>query len=206
MPPKQPPPALPKTAAAAVAAGALRSAATAADWLEDGTPILVLLSWHEPTWSILSILLFAFVCVPILALASTIRQSFLGPLTGGETWVAYSVSLAALAAMIFFLPTEPGPVHPSAIGSAWIAAVGAIAVLASTMNSRVPRGVHAHVALLVAYVPSVGYFCMIVFGWLGPAGIGCWLAMIAIVAYIVEATLRVRAALRSEGRAGAEAR
>jgi hypothetical protein len=174
---------------------------------KDDLPILVLCDWQEHPWTVPAIVLFAFLIIPLLILASTIRQTLFGPPTRGETWVAYGVSLAALVALTIHIPTEQGLVHPSAIGSAWIGAVGAIAVLVSTMKSRVPPHIHAHVAMLVAYVTSVGFFCLLLFigGWLGGLGPGCWLTPVAVVAYIVEAVVRVRAALRSEGEPGTEA-
>ena len=170
---------------------------------KDDLPILVLCDWQGDPWAVPIIVLFAFLIIPLLILASTIRRTLFGPPTRGETWVAYGVSLMALVAFILYLPTEQGLVHPSAIGSAWIGAVGAIAVLASTMKSRVPPHIHAHVAMLVAYVTSVGFFCLLLFigGWWGGLGPGCWLTPVAVVAYIVEAVVRVRAALRSEGEA-----
>ena len=101
------------------------------------TPVRALLSWHENPWVVLLLLLLAFLAVPVLILASTVRQALAGPPTRGEIWMAYGVAFAALAGISLFLPDEPQPVHPSVIGSCWIVAVGAIAVLASTMNSRV---------------------------------------------------------------------
>jgi hypothetical protein len=171
---------------------------------KDRVPVLALCDWHETPWSILSIVLFAFLCVPILILASTVRQALWGAMTRGETWVAYGVSLVALTSIASFLLTAQGP-HPALIGSALIWAIGAVAILASTMNSRLPRTEHAHVALLVAYVPSIGFFCILGFERLTNIGPGCWLAAIAILAYTVEAIIRVRRALRSEGGPEAEA-
>jgi len=169
-------------------------------------PFFTLCDWHQHPWTALSIIALAFLCIPILILVSTIRQAIWGPLGKGEAWVAYGASLATLAATARFLCAEPLPVHPSLIGSALIWAIGAIAILASTMNGRVPRTVHAHVAILVAYVPSVGLFCVFGFGWMWQEiGLGCWLGSAAVMAYAVEAVIRVRRALRNEGAAEADA-
>jgi len=166
---------------------------------KDVLPILGICDCQELPWTVRAAMLFGFLLVPLLALGSTIRQAIGGPLGRGEAWVAYGVSMAALAATALLLATVRYNVHPSLIGSALIWSIGAIAILASTTKSRIPRTVHAHVALLVAYVPSVGFFCVRVFGWMWQeTGLGCWLASAAVMAYAVEAVVRVRRALRSE--------
>ena len=78
-----------------------------------------------------------------------------------------------------------------------LAAVGAGAVLVATRKGRVPPGTHAHVAMLVAWMPNAA-FCLAMFARFGEWGAGFYLAIVALVAYATEAIIRVRRALRNE--------
>ena len=75
--------------------------------------------------------------------------------------------------------------------------VGSGAVLVATRKSRVPPATHAHVAMLVAWMPNTVLLIALIRSPLVRYS-GYYLAVIVLVAYIVEAVLRVRGALRSD--------
>ena len=157
-------------------------------------------------WQFKVVVAVALLAVPILA--SSCRQAMSGPLTRWEARAAYALSLGALAATTFLMlatimdggagsSIEETVVIPSTI----LLAAGAAIVLVVTREGRVPPGIHAHVAMLVAWMPNAA-FCLSSFGQLGAWGAGFYATVIAFPAYAVEATLRVRAAHRGGGEAG----
>jgi hypothetical protein len=178
-------------------------------FVEGYSPIGVLVDNGPGSWPFIVIVCLASVSIPILT--STVRQAAVGPPTKWEVRAMHMLALVALAVTVFLMlylidegggsSVEGAAIIPSTI----ILAVGAAVVLAATRKGRVPRQVHAHVAMLVAWMPNAA-FCLSFFGSEGGWGAGFYLAIVTLVAYAVEATLRVRAALRSEGEAGAEAR
>ncbi|MHC5058590.1 MAG: hypothetical protein ACYTKD_28365 [Planctomycetota bacterium] len=98
---------------------------------------------------------------------------------------------------------------PVIIPSVLVSAVGAVAVLAATRKGRVLPGTHAHVAMLVAWMPNAAFWLLTTLvdksPFLPSRSVGYYLAIVTFVAYAVEATLRVRRALRTEGEPEAEA-
>ncbi|MHC5058587.1 MAG: hypothetical protein ACYTKD_28350 [Planctomycetota bacterium] len=172
-------------------------------------PLLALLEAYAPgycEWRYKAMAAVALLAFPILA--STVRQALFGPFTKWEVRGAYTLALAALASnalLVRFFITGGGGSSEGAVilPSVLILAVGAAIVLAATRKGRVPPATHAHVAMLVAWMPNAA-FCLLFFGQAGPWGTGFYVAIAAFVAYSVEATLRVRRALRSEGEAGAK--
>ncbi|MHC4249959.1 MAG: hypothetical protein ACYS9X_12600 [Planctomycetota bacterium] len=144
-------------------------------------------------------------CVMLLSvciLASTVRQAFLGPLSTWEVRGAYVLSFSVLVLtavlIVGLIPHVRGnPPGAVMLPSFLILAVGSGVVLAATRKSRVPPSTHAHVAMLVAWMTHAA-FCVGILFEDGPPhwGSGYYLAVVTLVAYAVEATLRVRAALR----------
>jgi hypothetical protein len=165
------------------------------------SPIGVLADVGSDDWPFIVIALVPFLSVFVLA--STVRQALHGPLSKWEARAADALALAALATTSVLMVAA----HPDAIicPSVLVLAVGAAIVLAATRKGRVPPATHAHVAMLVAWMPNAA-FCLFGFGDLGNWGAGFYLAIAAFAAYAVEAALRVRAALRSGGEAREEAR
>jgi hypothetical protein len=136
--------------------------------------------------------------IPILA--STVRQALFGPLTKWEVRAAYALAFAALSATTFLalctIVSGIGPYFEAAVvfPSALVLAVGSGVVLAATRRSRVPPSTHAHVAMLVAWMASIAFIVMLFPAEPDGCGPGYYLAAVTLVAYAVEATLRVRAA------------
>ncbi|MHC4249661.1 MAG: hypothetical protein ACYS9X_11090 [Planctomycetota bacterium] len=163
-------------------------------------------AWPED-WALLVLASVPFLAIPILA--STARQALFGPLTRWEVRAAYALAFAALAATAFvmlYLITEHGGNTEDAVlpPSALILAVGAAVVLAATRKGHVPPATHAHIAMLVAWMPNAA-FCLTAFGDLGVWGSGFYLACVTLIAYAVEAGVRVRRALGRKGEGEAEA-
>ncbi|MHC5057825.1 MAG: hypothetical protein ACYTKD_24410 [Planctomycetota bacterium] len=177
---------------------------------EGDGPLEVLLSANRfyeveaPLWA--AAFLVAF---PVLA--STVRQSLFGPLTKWEIRAAYALALATLgvttALMLFFIIGLSAPTIAEAVTfpTTLMLAVGAGIILAATRKSLVPPAAHVHVAMLVAWMPNAA-MSLALFTAGGPSrDPGYYLAAVTFVAYAVEATLRVRRALRSDHDPGAEA-
>ncbi|MHC4249957.1 MAG: hypothetical protein ACYS9X_12590 [Planctomycetota bacterium] len=149
------------------------------------------------------------VAIPILA--STVRQALFGPLTKWQVRAAYALAFAALSATTFLalsvIVSARGPYIEGAVvfPSTLILAVGSGIVLAATRRSRVPPATHAHVAMLVAWMASVAFILMLLPAEPDGCGPGYYLAIVTFVGYAVEATLRVRRALRSDQAPGAGA-
>ncbi|MHC5058589.1 MAG: hypothetical protein ACYTKD_28360 [Planctomycetota bacterium] len=146
--------------------------------------------------------LVAAVSVPVLA--STVRQAVFGPLSKWEVRAAYGLALAAFGAtalVILDLVSGRGMVERATAiisPSVLVLAVGAAIILAATRKGRVPPGIHAHVAMLVAWMPNAAY-CLFELGRDMRWGAGFYLAIVTFIAYAGEAGVRVRRALRSEG-------
>ncbi|MHC4250816.1 MAG: hypothetical protein ACYS9X_16950, partial [Planctomycetota bacterium] len=175
------------------------------------TPALVLV---EPyLWECQALAPVVVACLAVPILASTVRQALFGPLTRWEVRAAYALALGALAATASLVVMLMGDdaiiqladgVKAAGCPSAFLLAIGVAVVLVATRKGRVPPGTHAHVAMLVAWMPNAA-FCILLFSQAYRLGAGFYLAILAFVAYAVEAGARVRATLRSDGEAGAEA-
>ncbi|MHC4249659.1 MAG: hypothetical protein ACYS9X_11080 [Planctomycetota bacterium] len=160
-------------------------------------------------WPFKVIVAVALLAVPILA--SSCRQAMFGPLTRCEVRAAYALAFGALAATAFLMlaiidggagsSIEETVIIPSTI----VLAVGAAIVLVATRKGRVPPDIHAHVAMLVAWMPNAA-FCLFGCADLGNWGAGFYVTIVAFVAYAVEAVVRVRRALRGEVEGVAEGR
>ena len=143
--------------------------------------------------------------IPITA--STVRQALFGPLTKWEVRAAYTLAFTALVATsiiavecvdMFQQMGGSGIENSVILPSLLISAMGAVIVLAATRRSRVPPAIHAHVAMLVAWILNSVLLAALLHKALGPA---CYLISFAIVGFSYEAILRVRGALRSDRRA-----
>jgi len=140
--------------------------------------------------------------IPITA--STVRQALFGPLTKWEVRAAYALAFTALVVtsiiavecIAMFQQMAGSCIENSVIlPSLLISAIGAIAVLAATMRSRVPPAIHAHVAMLVAWMLNGALLVALLHRALGLA---FYLISFAIVGFAYESVLRVRGALRSD--------
>ncbi|MHC4249660.1 MAG: hypothetical protein ACYS9X_11085 [Planctomycetota bacterium] len=173
------------------------------------SPIGVLADAWPGEWQFLVITLVPLLAVPVLA--STVRQAMLGPLTKWEVRAEYALAFVALVStaflMLFLRTGGPGAGILRAVitPSVLVLAAGGAVVLAATRKGRVPPATHAHVALLVAWMPNA-MFCLLFFGRDGRWGAGFYLAIVTLVAYAIEATLRVRYAPRSRAEPGDEGR
>jgi len=153
-------------------------------FVSDVSPILMVCMGFPP--AIISLL-----AIPILI--STIRHAFYEPgLEVGVPW-AYGLSLAALATTILVLLGSRGVIGQSVL----VLAVGAVIVLAATRKGRVPARIHAHIAMLVAWMPNA-VLCLAEFWESRSKGLGYHLAVVTLIAYALEVALRVREARRSE--------
>jgi len=146
--------------------------------------------------------------IPITA--STVRQALFGPLTKWEVRAAYALSFAALVATsiiaveciaMFQHMSGSGIENSVILPSLLISTIGAIIILAATMRSRVPPSIHAHVAMLVAWILNSGLLAALFPRDYFSLGLACYLLSFAIVGFTYEAVLRVRGALRSDRRA-----
>ncbi len=166
-------------------------------FVQGHSPIDALAEVGPVDWPFIVIVILASIAVPISA--STGRQAVIGPPPKWEARAMYALALIALAATAFLMlvlidegggsSIEGAAIIPSIL----ILAVGAAVVLAATRKGRVPPHIHSHVAMLIAWMPNAA-FCLLFFGWDGGWGVGFYLAIVAFVAYVVEATLRVRQA------------
>ncbi len=160
------------------------------------SPMRLLTKYWGRDWTV--VVAASVFIVPVFVLASTVRQALFGPLTKWEARAAHAVALAALVAsslvaLVLAVGTGGTPLLRTALyPSTFILAVGAGVVLAATRRSRVPSSTHAHVAMLVAWMPNTA-FLLAVLGMKSGWGPGGYLAVVTLVAYTVEATLRVRA-------------
>ncbi|MHC5058731.1 MAG: hypothetical protein ACYTKD_29080 [Planctomycetota bacterium] len=148
-------------------------------------------------WPAFLLLVFApLLLVPAMA-ASTVRQALRGRLSGPERVGAYAVAFAVLMAnALVAVRYGLGPV----IGPTFlIVSVGAAVVLASTRKGRLPPHVHAHLALLTAWVVDLGFSVVATLESPAAIGPGCLAAAASLLAVAVEAVVRVRRALLSEG-------
>jgi hypothetical protein len=165
---------------------------------EGVSPLDVLLSpdpYHDPEARLWAAVFL--VAIPILV--STCRQAYLGPLTKREVRAAYAFAFVALGAtallMLVFIVGLSGFTIAQAVTfpSVLIATVGAGAILTATRKARVPPATHAHVAMLVAWMVN-GAWSLGLYAPGSGVGTGYYLAAVTLVAYAVEAVLRVRAA------------
>jgi hypothetical protein len=172
------------------------------------TPVLVLVEPYLWEWQALAPVVVACLAVPILA--STVRQALFGAPTKWKVRAAYALALGALAStasLVVMLMGDDAIIQLSAgvkaagCPSAFLLAIGVAVVLVATRKGRIPPGTHAHVAMLVAWMPNAA-FCILLFSQAYRLGAGYYLAVVAFVAYAVEATLRARSALRGDGEPG----
>ncbi|MHC4249958.1 MAG: hypothetical protein ACYS9X_12595 [Planctomycetota bacterium] len=175
----------------------------------DYSPLYMLAGTALTNWPIIVMALVPFLSFFILS--SIVRQALFSPLTKWEVRAAYALALAALVAttflMLFLLLTGGGDSaidDAVIIPSVFILAAGSGVVLAATRKGRVPPTTHSHVAMLIAWMPNAA-FGLLFFGSEGGWSVGFYLAILVFAGYAVEATLRVRAALRSDQDPGAEA-
>jgi hypothetical protein len=161
--------------------------------------LLVGASEYEPEPGVGMLALPAFLILPVIA--SSVRQAVAGPLSRTETWIAWIVSAIALLVTCFVVLTQD---FEAIVGPTFIlASVGAIAVLAFTRKGRLPAHVHAHVALLTAWIVNASLAVVSAVVWAEPDA-GCWVAAGAVAACVLEAALRSRDALRRRGAADDE--
>ncbi|MHC4249662.1 MAG: hypothetical protein ACYS9X_11095 [Planctomycetota bacterium] len=167
-------------------------------------PIGILLTpGFDFNWPAVPLLLLAPALLGSGMVTSTVRQALAGRLSRVERACAYVFAFAALTAVALACVTPTlGPVFgPTAV----LTAFGAIAILASTRKGRLRPHLHAHVALLAAWIMSMGFAVIVTFAESHRLGPGWWAGAVSVVAVTVEAVVRVRRALRSEGEAEAEA-
>jgi len=134
--------------------------------------------------------------IAVFILISSIRHAFYEPgLESGVPW-AYGLSFVALAPTILmtFMMTRGG--HGVIGPTVFVSSLGAVIVVVATRNGRVPARIHAHIAMLVAWMPNAAFWVALLWKERGK-GTGYYLAVFTLVAYSTEIVLRVREAQRS---------
>ena len=157
-----------------------------------------------PKWPGVPLLLVGPIVLGAAMAASTVRQVLAGRLSRAERACAYVLAFVVLTttACAFIDPSLGPALGPTAV----LAAFGAIAILAATRKGPLPSHVHAHLALLSAWIVNMGFIVIAVFTESHRVGPGWGMGAVSVLAVTAEAIIRVRRALRSEGEAGAEAR
>ncbi len=167
-------------------------------------PVRILIGEPNYNWPAVPLLLLAPVVLGAAMAVSTVRLVLAGSLSRAARVCAYVLAFAVLTA-VACASVSPllGPVFgPTGV----LTAFGAIAILAATRKGRLPPHVHAHIALLTAWIINMGFTVIVTFTESQQVGPGWWMGTVSVLAVTVEAVIRVRRALRSEGEAGAEAR
>ncbi len=144
--------------------------------LTDGLiPVRMLVDEPGLNWIAVQQLLLVPVLLGLAMVASTVRQAVAGPLSRAEGTAAYALALLVLLLAAFLAVgwPPPGPV----VGPTFLlASVGAIVILAATRKGGLPAHVHAHVALLAAWIVSMGLTVVVIFDEPHGADVGCYMA------------------------------
>jgi hypothetical protein len=164
-------------------------------------PVRILVGEPNYNWPAVPLLLIAPAILGPAMAASTVRQAVRGPLSRAERISAYALAFAVLmgvasASVDRILGPVVGP-------TVLLAALGAIAILAATRKGGLPAHFHAHIALLTAWIVNMGFAVIVTFAESRRLGSGWWVGAVSVLAVTVEAVVRVRRGLRSEGEAGA---